>query len=46
MLVKNAGRQDWVGNLRKADGVNPSLGDALDVEGDVRVQEHPGDEGA
>lgn len=44
--MSGAGRLDWVGDLRKADVVNPSLGVTLDVKGDIRVQEHPGDEGS
>lgn len=42
--VRNTGRLDWIGDLRKADQVNPSLGVVLEVEGEV--QEHPRDDEA
>lgn len=44
MPVRNTGRLDWIGDLRKADQVNPSLGVVLEVEGEV--QEHPRDDEA
>lgn len=44
MPVRNTGRLDWIGDLRKADQVNPSLGVVPEVEGEV--QEHPRDDEA
>lgn len=37
--VRNTGRLDWIGGLRKADRVDTLLGVVLEVEGEMQV--HP-----
>lgn len=42
--VRNTGRLDWIGDLRKADRVDTLLGVVLEVEGEMQV--HPRDDKA